>query len=730
MKKSKMTKRLLAAVLSAGLVLQAAAFSMPVFAADPPAPTLSDTSDTSGDAITLSNAPNIPDSIKKGGVATVRGTVNSASSNLTSVTAGVYNGSGQFITGKTVNPGAKSYDLSKLDRYITFNTLAEGEYTFAIIASNSTKTNFALMNKKLTVGTAAASATAATGDTVTISGETKIPANLKKGQAVTVRGTITSDLNITDVTVGVYDSSNNRVTGGSVSPNAKTYNLRGLDNAVSFNKLAEGTYTYSVTARVAGGLVTLSDQKFTVGNATTAASTADDTLSISGGTVIPDTLAVGKSLTVTGTVTSASSNMTALTCGVYDSNNKLVIGKTVNPRSKTYDLNTLDYVMAFNKLTEGTYTYVVSASNAGNAAYTLVSKTFKVGSGSASSAASNTTASATDKLSISGGTNMPATLKVGGAVNVTGTVTSEDSNITSLTVGVYDASNNLCTGKTVAPNAKSYDIKKLDDFVAFNKLAAGSYTFAVIASNASNTNYSLVSKSFTVGGSSDSSSSGSSANSGLSISGGTTIPSTVTPGKIINITGTVSSDSAMTALTCGVYNSSGKFVTGRTINPKSKSYDLKKFDSYVAFNTLPAGSYTYAVIASNASAKNATLVKQKFTVSSSGSTTTTTSGDDISISGSTTVPASINKGKGMLVRGTVSSASSNLTSVTVGVYDVNGSLVTGKTVNPGAKSYNVNALDSSVRFNDLAAGSYYYRVIASNGANSNYTVVNQRFTVQ
>ena len=722
--KKETIKKLAAAVLSVQLVMQAGALGMTAFATDPAAPALSDvTTDSTSDAITLTNAPTIPDSLKKGGVVTVRGTVASDSSNLTSVTAGVYNASGQFVTGKTVNPGAKSYDLRTLDRYITFNTLADGEYTFAIIASNSSKTNLSLMSKKFTVGNAAQTAPAS--EEVKLTGDTKIPANLKKGQAVTVRGTVTANADITNVSVSVLDSNNNSVTGGSASPNAKTYDLRGLDNLVSFNKLAEGSYTYTVTARVGGGLVTLSDQKFTVGNAATAqASNPDDALTISGGTVIPDTMAAGKAITVTGTVTSANSNMTALTCGVYDSNNKLVIGKTVNPRSKTYDLNTLDYIMAFNKLAAGTYTYVVSASNAGNAAYTLVSKTFKVGAGNSSS---TTTASATDKITISGGTNMPATLKAGGAVNVTGIVTSADSNMTSLTVGVYDSAGNLVTGKTVNPASKTYDLKNLDSYVAFHKLSGGNYTYAVIASNAANTNYALVSKSFTVSGSSSSNTSGS---GGLSISGGTTIPSTITPGKIINITGIVTSDSTMTALTCGVYSASGKFVTGRTINPKSSSYDLKKFDSYVAFNNLPAGNYAYAVIASNASVKNYTLVNKKFTVGGSSSSSSASSGDDISISNSTTVPASINKGKGMLVRGTVSSASSNLTSVTVGVYDTNGSLVTGKTVNPGAKSYNVNALDSSVRFNDLSAGTYYYRVIASNGANSNYTIVNQRFSVQ
>ena len=724
----KNVKMLIAAVLSVQLALQAAAIGMTAFAEDPATPALTDvTSDSSSDSISLSGAPNVPNSIKKGGAVTVRGTVTSGSSNLTSVTAGVYNASGQFVTGKTVNPAAKSYDLKALDRYITFNTLADGEYTFAIIASNSTKSNLGLLSKKFTVGNGAAAA-AASGN-VTISGETKIPETLKKGQAVTIRGTVTADSNITEVAVGVYDGSGSRVTGGSATPNAKTYNLNGLDNVVAFNKLADGSYTYKVTVKTANGTTELSKQSFTIGNAstTTQTSDSDDALTISGGTVIPDTLTQGKAITVTGTVKSANSNMTALTCGVYDSNNKLVLGKTVNPRSKTYDLNSLDYVMAFNKLTAGTYTYVVSASNAGNAAYTLVSKTFKVGEGSSSTTTDNSNAS----VSISGGTNVPATLKSGGAVNVTGIVTS-DSNMTSLTVGVYDSSNNLCTGKTVNPGAKTYDLKNLDNFVSFNKLAAGNYTYAVIVSNATATNYSLVSKSFTVGGSSSSSNSGNSG--GLTISGGTDVPATITPGKAINITGVVNSESAMTALTCGVYSSAGKFVTGRTINPKAKSYDLKKFDSYVAFNKLPAGSYTYAVIASNASAKNYTLVKKKFTVTTGGdnaaAASASSSGDSISISNSTNVPGSISKGKGMLVRGTVSSASSNLTSVTVGVYDTNGSLVTGKTVNPGAKSYNVNALDSAVRFNDLSTGTYYYRVTASNSTNSNYTIVNQKFSVQ
>ena len=57
-------------------------------------------------------------------------------------------------------------------------------------------------------------------------------------------------------------------------------------------------------------------------------------------------------------------------------------------------------------------------------------------------------------------------------------------------------------------------------------------------------------------------------------------------------------------------------------------------------------------------------------------------------------------------------------------------MVTGGTANPGAKTYNVSALDNSVRFDQLAAGTYYYKVTASNGVNSGYTLVNQTFTVR
>ena len=685
---------------------------------------------TGSDVLSVSGVTEIPASIKQGSPLSVKGTVTSSSSTITYLTCGVYDASGKFVTGKTIAPKTQSYDLSRLDAYIAFDQLQAGTYIFAVIATNATSQNYALVNKTFQVEGAAA-----TSDKLTLTGGTEVPDSLKLGAVLSIRGTVSStSSNITALTAGVYDENGKFMTGKTVAPNARTYDLKNVDAYIAFNKLAAGTYTYKVIATNASSSnAEVYTKKFTVGSGSSSTTTtttpaANDNLTISGGTTVPDTLALGKALNVVGTVTSANSNMTALTVGVYNTDGKFMTGRTINPKAKSYNLHNLDAYVEFNKLPAGSYVYAVIASNAGNTNYALVNKRFNVGSGSSTT---TTTPTGSDNLTISGGTNVPSNLGLGKALNVTGTVTSANSNMTALTVGVYDSQGNFKTGRTINPNAKSYDLKRLDAYVEFNKLAAGSYVYAVIASNAGNTNYALVNKSFTVGnGATTTTTTPGNTADGLSISGASTVPDSIAVGKAVSVYGTVTSASSnMTALTVGVYDSQGNFRTGRTINPSARSYDLKRLDAYVAFNTLPAGTYTYAVIATNASNKDYALVSKRFTVGS-GSTNTGNTADNITISGGTTVASTISRGRGVPVRGTVTSANSNLTNVTVGVYNASGQMVTGKSANPNARSYNVSALDSAVRFDQLAAGTYSYRVIASNGANSGYTVVNQTFTVK
>ena len=549
-------------------------------------------SSTTTDQIKMTNGVTIPN-ITAGKSVSIRGTVTSATSNITKLIVGIYREDGTSVTGRTVVPNAKSYDVSKIDPYVKFGGLSAGTYYYKVLVTNATHTNYAVVNQKFTVSDGSTTTT----DKLSITGGITIP-NIKVGNVVSIRGTVTSaSSNLKSVTVGVYDSNNKLVTGKTVTPNAKAYNVRNLDAYVSFGDLKAGTYYYKVIASNAANTnVAVVNQKFTVSDSSTITT---DKLSITGGVTIPN-IKVGNVVSIRGTVISASSNLKSVTVGVYDSNNKLVTGKTATPNAKTYNVRNLDAYVSFGDLKAGTYYYRVFATNATTTNFPVVEQKFTV------SANGSTTAS--DTLSISGGTSVP-NITEGTSVVVKGTVSSASSNITSVTVGVYSASGNLITGKTAKPNAKSYDLRKLDAYVNFNLLTPGSYLYRVTVSNGTKTQQ-LVNQAFQVKAKSGSAQS----KDKLTLSGGTTIPN-IKVGKAVSIRGTVkSATSNITSLTVGVFTASGNFVTGKTVKPNAKSYDVSRLDNYVNFNILSADTYYYGIIATNGSYQNQIVSYQKFKV--------------------------------------------------------------------------------------------------------------------
>ena len=327
--------------------------------------------------------------------------------------------------------------------------------------------------------------------------------------------------------------------------------------------------------------------------------------------------------------------------------------------------------------------------------YTYVEEVKEIYSGAAS-----------DELSITG-YNYPTTIKKGGVFSITGTVSSGSSKITSLTVGVYNSAGTLKTGKTVSPNATSYNVANVDDYIAFNTLDAGTYKYRITATNSSGTKI-LLDKEFTVTDITDN----------LSITG-YNYPTTIPKGGVFSITGTISSQSSkITSLTVGVYDSAGTLKTGRTVSPNTTSYNVANVDDYIAFNILDAGTYKYRITATNSSGTKILLDKE-FTV--------TDITDNLSITGYN-YPTTIPKGGVFSITGTISSQSSKITSLTVGVYDSAGTLKTGRTVNPNATSYNVANVDDYIEFNILDAGTYKYKITATNSAGTKI-LLEKEFTV-
>ena len=653
------------------------------------------------DAITIENGSKIPN-ITVGTSVSISGIVRSASSNITTITVGVYDSNHKMVTGKNAYPTASVFNVKKLDDFVDFSELPVGTYTYEITVTNGTHTNYTVVNQKFTVS----SSSTATDDSIKITNNATIP-NIMVGKAVSIRGTVTSaKSNITKITVGVFDANNTLVTGNSASPNAKTYNVANMDAAVKFGNLKAGTYYYKVlVTNAAHKDYEAVNQKFIVSES--GSSTTTDQIKMTNGVTIPN-ITAGKSVSIRGTVTSATSNITKLIVGIYREDGTSVTGRTIVPNAKSYDVSKIDPYVKFGGLSAGTYYYKVLVTNATHTNYAVVNQKFTVSDGSTTT---------TDKLSMTGGVTIP-NIKVGNVVSIRGTVTSASSNLKSVTVGVYDSNNKLVTGKTVAPNAKTYNVRNLDAYVSFGDLKAGTYYYKVIASNAANTNVAVVNQKFTV---SDGSTT---ATDKLSMTGGVTIPN-IKVGNVVSIRGTVTSASSnLKSVTVGVYDSNNKLVTGKTVAPNAKTYNIRNLDAYVSFGDLSVGTYSYKVIATNATHTNYAVVNQKFTVSANGSQTA----DTLHITGGTSVP-NITEGTSVVVKGTVSSAASNITSVTVGVYSASGNLITGKTVRPNAKTYDLRRLDAYVNFNLLTPGSYLYRVTVTNGTTSQH-LVNQAFQVK
>ena len=103
----------------------------------------------------------------------------------------------------------------------------------------------------------------ASGSKATISGQTT-PGDMRAGQSFSIRGVIKSSTNLTKVSVGVYDKNGGGVIGKTVTPNAKSYDLRNVDTATKFGTLKAGTYIYKVTATNSAGTATLVSKQFTV----------------------------------------------------------------------------------------------------------------------------------------------------------------------------------------------------------------------------------------------------------------------------------------------------------------------------------------------------------------------------------------------------------------------------------------------------------------------------------
>lgn len=195
----------------------------------------------------------------------------------------------------------------------------------------------------------------------------------------------------------------------------------------------------------------------------------------------------------------------------------------------------------------------------------------------------------------------PAKLAAKSAFTISGTVTS-NYNITSVTASVVNKS----TGKTMfsataTPNAKSYSLYNLDAKMAFSKLAAGSYTILVTATDTKGTK-TLIKQDFTT------------ANATFSSSSLVYPSGTLTKGKTFKVSGKVTANAKIKNVELSVHTTDGVKKFSASASPKVKTYDIYKLDSKMTFKSLPAGKYIFRVKVTDNNNVSKYLVSMSFTV--------------------------------------------------------------------------------------------------------------------
>lgn len=242
----------------------------------------------------------------------------------------------------------------------------------------------------------------------------------------------------------------------------------------------------------------------------------------------------------------------------------------------------------------------------------------------------------------SSGVSLPTTIRKGASFQMKGTIKANEK-MTKVICTIYNSTGKKCLQRYEArPNAKTYNLKKADPHLIFDKLSAGKYYYRICVYNAKGKKKRVANRKFTVTGTA-------AANGSIKIT--SPRPSanvTINVGGTYALGGTITSKYKIKTLTATVVDSSGKKWISEVSRPNKKKYVLNNsnLDSRVAFNKLSAGTYTFVLSAVDAQKTNVVLIKKTITVknnninnTSTGSNTTTGTNTNLDYNGIVTQPS-------------------------------------------------------------------------------------------
>lgn len=297
----------------------------------------------------------LPDSIKQGDHFGLRGTVKS-NYPLTTVKGYIKRGD-EVVQSTTDTPSGTSLDVknANLNNKLIFNNLSSGNYLLLIEATDSSG-NKKTVSKEFNVYTEKKESTLKID-------LTSYPTSIKQGEGYGLRGSVTSNYNITEVRGYVVNSSGNTVLSSIDYPNAKSMDIKNarLNNDLVFNNLSAGNYTMKVTAMDESGKQVQTSKDFKV--VAVEEKKPDSNLSINL-TSYPSSIDQGSAYGLRGSVTS-NYNVTKVLGYVINSSGNTVLSSEDYPNSTTMDIRYahLNNDLIFNNLSAGSFTMKVVATD-------------------------------------------------------------------------------------------------------------------------------------------------------------------------------------------------------------------------------------------------------------------------------------------------------------------------------------------------------------------------------
>ena len=201
-----------------------------------------------------------PATMNKGSVHIIRGKITSTS---TITNAGIRiknNSTGKYEINKSLSNSSSTFDLGKLDNYITFGVLTTGSKTIEIYATSGGVTQTVRSDSFKVVENVSMS----------ISGYVAPPSTMKVGGVHIIKGKIASTTTITSAGIRIKNNSTGKYEiDKSLSNSSSTFDLGRLDNYITFNTLTTGSKTIEVYATSGGVFKILASNNFTVSNSGT-----------------------------------------------------------------------------------------------------------------------------------------------------------------------------------------------------------------------------------------------------------------------------------------------------------------------------------------------------------------------------------------------------------------------------------------------------------------------------